>query len=501
MRPGSAVDWLTLLSLSVGAGMLVFGGAVLFEMRDDARKQAEQAADNLTKALARDIARNIKVYDLSVQGAIDAWDRWDIQQISPETRRMALFDRAATADYLGSLAIVDPSGTVVASSAGTALLQKSVADRDYFRVQQERVDAGLYLSRPFSSRLRNGDLTIAISRRIFGHDGQFGGIAVGTMRLTFFQQLFDQLDLGRQGSVTLFRTDGRLIARSPFNEAVINQDYSRTAVFRHFLTAPAGHLIDDATTDGVESLVTYRQVADLPLVLSVAVSTSEVYAQWWGKAIVVGVALFLLCGAVTVLLILFRREIVRRVAVEQQLAVLASTDGLTGVANRRSWEQRFVSEWRRAIRAEMPIAVLMLDVDFFKAFNDTYGHPAGDQVLRMIADTIVRTIRRPGDLAGRYGGEEFVALLPEIDAAGASVVAARICAAVADLHIPHSGSHLGYVTVSVGVATAWPNLGEPEAVLVKAADEALYEAKRTGRNRIYGPVTATLCNLTIPEKC
>ena len=501
MRPSSAVDWLTLLGLSVGVGMLVFGGVVLVEMRDDARTQAEQAADNLTKALARDIARNIKIYDLSVQGAIDAWDRWDIHQITPETRRMALFDRAATADYLGSLAIVDPSGTVVASSAGTVLLQKSVADREYFRVQQERVDAGLYFSRPFSSRLRNGDLTIAISRRIFGHDGQFGGIGVGTIRLTFFQQLFDQLDLGRQGSVTLFRSDGRLIARSPFNEAVINQDYGHTAVFRHFLTAPAGHLIDDATTAGVESLVTYRQVADLPLVLSVAVSTSEVYAHWWGKATVVGVALFLLCGAVTVLLILFRREIVRRVAMEQQLAVLASTDGLTGVANRRAWEQRFVSEWRRAIRAEMPIAVLMLDVDFFKAFNDTYGHPAGDQVLRMIADTIVRTIRRPGDLAGRYGGEEFVALLPGIDPAGASVVAACICAAVADLHIPHSGSHLGYVTVSVGVATAWPNLGEPEAVLVKAADEALYEAKRAGRNRIYGPVTATLCNLTIPEKC
>ena len=499
MRPAGLVDWLTILSLSVGVGMLVFGGAILFDMKNDARKQVEQSSNNLATALARDIARNLKVYDLSVQGAIDAWDRWDIQQISAETRRMALFDSAVAADYLGSLSIVDPSGTIVASSAGAALLNINVADRDYFRMQQERVDAGLYLSRPFSSRVRNGDLTIAISRRIFRHDGQFGGIAMGTVRVAFFQQLFDKLDLGQNGTVTLLRTDGRLIAHTPFKDAVVDQDYSRTAVFRHFLTAPAGHLVDEAPVDGVESLVTYQQIADLPLVLSVAVSTSDVYAQWWRKAVVIGIAQFLLCGAITVLLILFRREILHRIAAEQQLAVLANTDGLTGMANRRSWEQQLASEWRRAIRAELPIAILMLDVDFFKAFNDTYGHPAGDQILRTIADTIVRNIRRPCDLAGRYGGEEFVALLPEVEASGASVVAARVCAAVAELRIPHAGSPMGHVTVSIGVAATWPMLGGPEAVLVKTADEALYEAKQTGRNRVCGGSILSIASGTIVE--
>lgn len=128
----------------------------------------------------------------------------------------------------------------------------------------------------------------------------------------------------------------------------------------------------------------------------------------------------------------------------------------------------------------------MLDADFFKVFNDTYGHPAGDEVLRAIADAIVGEARRPGDSAARYGGEEFVVLLPETDAMGARDVATRICLAIAELDIPHAGSLFGYITVSIGVAVCYPTVGQPTDQLVRQADEALYEAKRSGRNRVSG---------------
>jgi diguanylate cyclase (GGDEF)-like protein len=488
LRSAGAVRWLTVLSLSISVGMLVFGGAILVDMKNDALTEAAQASDNLATALARDIARNIKQYDLSVQGAISAWDRADIRQISPETAQMALFDSAAKADYLGSLSISDPLGVVVASSLGSLAIGSSLANRDYFRVQQERVDAELYLSRPFISDVRKGDPSIAISRRIFGHDGQFGGIVVGTVRLAFFQHLFEQLDLGSHGTVTLFRTDGRLIMRSPLSEGDIDRDLSGSPVFHRFLVSPVGNFVDTAVIDGVQRLFSYRWIGDLPLILSVATSTVDIYAQWQRKAVAIGLTLFMLCGAALVLMVLFRRELSNRIAAEQQLAILASTDALTGVANRRSFEETFCGEWKRAARAEMPLALLMLDVDFFKTFNDTYGHPAGDRVLRAIADAIVAEIRRPGDVAARYGGEEFVALLPETEAAGARDVATRICAAVADLDVPHAGSLFGYVTISIGVAVSWPTLGAPMAVLVKAADEALYQAKRSGRNRVGGQV-------------
>jgi diguanylate cyclase (GGDEF)-like protein len=137
-----------------------------------------------------------------------------------------------------------------------------------------------------------------------------------------------------------------------------------------------------------------------------------------------------------------------------------------------------------------------LDADYFKTFNDTYGHPAGDRVLCAIADSIVRNMRRPGDMAGRYGGEEFMVLLPETEMSGALKVAEHICAAVADLNIPHAGSPIERVTVSIGIAVAYPAHGEPEARLVKEADEALYEAKQTGRNRV---CTSVGDNLSKPK--
>lgn len=344
LSSGGAVQWLTILSLSISVGTLAFGVAILVDMKQDALRQAEQASDNLARAVARDITRTIKQYDLSVQGAISAWDRVDIEQITPETRQMALFDNAAKADYLGSLAITDASGIVVASSLNSSLIGVDLADRDFFRAHENRVDMDLYLSRPFDSRIRNGDPSIAISRRIFGHDGRFGGVVVGTVRLAFFQHLFDQLDLGSQGTVSLFRIDGRLIMRSPLKDGDIDRDFSQSPVFKRFFDAPVGSFVDRARADGVQRLFSYRRLDDLPLFLSVAVSTKTVYAHWWRKAIAIGFALTALSGAALGLMALFRKELSRRLRIERELALVASTDGLTGVANRRSFEQSLASE-------------------------------------------------------------------------------------------------------------------------------------------------------------
>ena len=458
--------WLTILSLIVGACMLALGGAILVDMREDALTQAKTAAGNLAMTLSNEIARNIHIYDLSVEGAINAWDRFDIHQISPETRQMALFDQSVNADYLGSIAIADPSGIVIASSVESTV-GVSVKDRDFFLVQRDRVDAGTYVSRPFRSQLLHGDATIAISRRIFGHDGSFGGIAVGTMRLAFFRHLFEKLNLGAAGTVSVLRNDGHLIIRNPFNEADVDRDYSAAAPFRSFLKAPAGSFIEVATTDGIQRLFTYRQIDDLPLIVSVAIATSDIYAAWRPKAIAVGLAVAILCGAATVLLALFRKEILLRIAAEEKLTLVADTDGLTMIANRRSFDRTLAEEWRRAIRNQMPIGLLLMDVDFFKLFNDTYGHPAGDHALRVVAQAIVKNIRRPADLAARYGGEEFVALLPDTDMAGALKVAENIRSTVIDLELPHAGSRFGCLTLSIGVAVLYPVLASRNSILWK----------------------------------
>ena len=185
------------------------------------------------------------------------------------------------------------------------------------------------------------------------------------------------------------------------------------------------------------------------------------------------------------------RDITERKTLETQLRELSRTDGLTGIPNRRAFEDALSVEWRRAMRERgASLSLALIDIDHFKRFNDEYGHPAGDDCLRLVADALAKTLQRPGDFAARFGGEEFVLLLPNTDTNGAKTIAERVREAVAGLEIPHAGnSPRQVVTISLGIATVRSSgLGKEKpdaAILVMAADSALYEAKRGGRNRTH----------------
>lgn len=168
-----------------------------------------------------------------------------------------------------------------------------------------------------------------------------------------------------------------------------------------------------------------------------------------------------------------------------QLQVLSHTDGLTGIANRRRFDETLQHEWARAQRAQAPLALIMLDVDVFKHFNDHYGHLAGDACLQSLALTLTQTGgRREGDLVARFGGEEFVVLLPAASAQAAMEVAGHIQQAITALALPHEGAPAGIVTVSFGVASMAPRRDQSPDELVRRADRAMYRAKQGGRNRI-----------------
>lgn len=168
-----------------------------------------------------------------------------------------------------------------------------------------------------------------------------------------------------------------------------------------------------------------------------------------------------------------------------RLQYLTAIDGLTQIANRRSLDMSLTTEWQRAMRKREPMGVVMIDVDHFKLFNDTYGHQAGDECLRGIAGALKDFARRPGDLAARYGGEEFVLILTNATAQQAQLVAERVRDKIVELAIPHQRSSHGSVTASFGVASTVPGAHHsgPEALLL-AADRALYRAKHSGRNRV-----------------
>jgi diguanylate cyclase (GGDEF)-like protein len=176
----------------------------------------------------------------------------------------------------------------------------------------------------------------------------------------------------------------------------------------------------------------------------------------------------------------------------RELQLLSATDGLTGLSNRRMYDELSLKEWRRCERMKKPFSIVMVDVDYFKLYNDHYGHQAGDECLREVAAQMLRAAPRPGDLVARYGGEEFVFALGETDADGAKWVANLLRQRIADLQMPHAGSSLKHVSVSCGVASVVPDESLSLEVLLQSADYALYQAKEHGRNRIahaaYGQV-------------
>ena len=190
------------------------------------------------------------------------------------------------------------------------------------------------------------------------------------------------------------------------------------------------------------------------------------------------------------------RDISERKALESKLSALAMTDGLTGLGNRRAFDQALENEWRLAKRAGTELSLLLLDLDRFKAFNDQYGHQVGDDCLRAVANTIQNAVKRTGDLAARYGGEELAVILPNTNSIGAVHVGCLIRAAVEALSITHGENREGngLVTVSIGVATALSRVGgsvHMPAGLLQAADMALYKAKQRGRNRVESTMLLT----------
>jgi diguanylate cyclase (GGDEF)-like protein/PAS domain S-box-containing protein len=169
----------------------------------------------------------------------------------------------------------------------------------------------------------------------------------------------------------------------------------------------------------------------------------------------------------------------------KQLEKLTTEDALTGIPNRRYFESEYEKEWRRAQRRQETIALMMIDVDSFKSYNDTYGHPAGDATLRTVAEVIQLQLRRVGDFVARYGGEEFVAVVPGADARIAALIAENICSAVAEQRLAHSeGLAEPYITVSIGAVSQVPAVGANAKAMISLADAALYQAKAQGRNRV-----------------
>ncbi|VVD69511.1 putative signal transduction ggdef domain transmembrane protein [Pandoraea terrae] len=458
---------------------------VLYEMRQDAFARARDTVENLALILERDIERNIEIYELSMQAVTDGAKDPTVLQLPPRIRQRVLFDRSSNAQDLGSLFVTNAAGDVVFDSRAAPARKVNLSDLEYFRVQQGG-DAGLFFSKPFLPRIDRPEPSIGLSQRLEDARGRFAGVVVGTLRLNYFRRLFDGVTVGAHGSITLVRTDGTVLMRRPYHEKEIGSSIAGVPSFKPLLQADKGCYIGKAALDGARRLYGFQHVGKYPLIVVVGLGAEDIYAEWQRRAWVIGIVVGVLDALGLLMAVAFAKQFRMRLEMQGQLQTLADTDSLTGLDSRRVLDTALDVEWRRARRHKQSLAVLMVDADNFKDFNDHYGHVAGDSALKTIAQCIFENIRRPGDIAGRYGGEEFCVLLPDTELAGAIHVAETIRLAVFAANQPHVGSSNGKLSVSIGVATFDGDaaFGVTAELLVHRADQRLYEAKAAGRNTV-----------------
>ena len=468
-------------------------------------KESNVLAANLARSLAQNADDTIKQADTILVGLVERLEMEGTGQRQLDRLQRLLVRRVAELPKLHGLFIYDSNGRWLTTNRNM-VQNANNADREYFAYHRIHPDRTPYISTPVLSR-STGEWIIPVSRRFNHPDGRFAGVVLATVHMKYFRNFYDTFNIGKDGAILLAHMNGTILASRPFRDEKIGMNLKDSQLFReHLSNAPFGTYTTTQTYfDGLNRMVSYHRVEQFPLVAAVSMSKDEIFHGWLidaARHFLISLSLIAVLGFLGMRL---TRQIGHRLRAEnelrlaqnkleslnQELERMAMQDGLTGLANRRQFDLALNDEFNRAMRNGSSLALIMIDVDAFKQFNDRYGHPAGDESLRKISAVVKSCQKRAGDLAARYGGEEIAVLLPETDLAGALKVAELIHQNVRDLQIEHAISPKGIITVSCGVDAIKPIRHQHLPLdLLEGADKALYGAKSGGRDRVATTRTA-----------
>lgn len=464
------------------------------QSRVERRANAEMTVRNIVRAAEQHAQDTVKQADNTLRDLVERLEHDGILEGAERARLTKLMvQNVVNNEGLQGLFVYDKQGTWVANSFASNVNSGNNSDRAYFRYHREHVDDAVHIGAIVESRT-TGELIIPVSRRINAADGSFGGVALATIPVAYLQNFFERLDVDANGVIFLALNNGDLLARRPALAQLKTTNVSKGELFSLYLPRHnSGTAVFKSIVDGVERVYAYRRLAELPIVAAAGVSFEQVFASWWTYAYRSIAMVSLIVLALAFLGGLLYRHIQRLVdaevelnAAKNELEIMAHTDSLTRLANRRCFDLALQKEWGRAGRNQSPLSLILLDVDWFKQFNDHYGHLQGDHCLTLIADLIRVHAKRPMDMPARFGGEEFVVMLPDTDLEGALRVAEHIRSAVTNAQIEHAGSPLKKVTISAGVVAIQAPEKEGYTMALAEADRLLYVAKSKGRNCVQG---------------
>ncbi|MBP6018426.1 MAG: GGDEF domain-containing protein [Burkholderiaceae bacterium] len=480
-----------------GLSLLAIVVLVLWSSRDAQLESKKIAIENLAQTIGHHTDAIIKQADVVLSGVVQSIAAEGMQ--TDHLRRMTriLAQQLNHLPQVQDFIVLDQSGQRVLSAHPLAPVMNTAMQGSYFAYHMTSPNPEPYIGPPQRKR-SNNEWVFTVSRRINHQDGSFAGVVVARISISHFISLYGGLAVGHDRTMALVMNNGTVLWRLPFTEAHVGSNIINGPLFGTYLKSrDKGTETMKSAIDGVTRLVSFVRLDDYPLVVYVANSQTDMLGDWRRNSVIF--TFIVLCLSVVLgwlgyrLLTLVKnqeragsqlRETQERLLrANNALELLAREDSLTGLNNRREFEYTAQLEFKRALRDQHAIGLLMLDIDYFKRYNDTYGHQMGDECLRRVSAIIKAAVSRPGDLVARYGGEEFVVVLPNTSSIGSMKVAERIRKAVYDAAIPNETAPLGILTISIGLQIVVPDEDDSVKTMVAAADKALYQAKTGGRNR------------------
>jgi diguanylate cyclase (GGDEF)-like protein len=479
-----------LLSLLIAMSIMGATGFQVWQDYNETKKRQETTVEDIAKIVESQVIDTVTQTDNMLLLISDyVLKSSSIDKLNPSETANLLQSYCKALLGCNSIGIINTKGFSVINSIRNGTMPIDVSDRAYFQTTIKTQQP--FISPAIVTRLPGKPVLFHITKPVINHDGKLIAIVVAGMETSRITDFYGLMGFGISPTVSVFKGNGDMVARYPNMQQYIGKNISKGTLFAQQLPkAPKGVFKSLSPLDNKHRLAAYTSIKNLDMVVFAGIEEDIAFQAWSNRSNRLIYTMLCVLFIIGFILYYAYRTLMQKMILRENnkdlqqdnkgLNELAHIDSLTGIANRRTFDTTLAASWIKHEQDDRPLSILLIDIDFFKAYNDNYGHQQGDICLYQVAQALKSALHREIDLIARYGGEEFVVIL-NTTANDATIVAERMRVAVESLAIPHGYSKVKpCITVSIGIAST-ENATMPEE-LISFADQSLYKAKKAGKN-------------------